>query len=783
MSKSFSLLLTAIGLTLGCGQSPPMGKTAQPKDAKSAAGTAETRPESLEQPAAAPAMVSNEHAVYLSDDVVGLAVAYPRRFTDWPAYKQVKEAGMLRNFYERSQIAIMPEEIELATIVVDSSLIFSAALAAGLNIPESSANPSQIAAVKQKQAAKIQKDNLKQVALAFLNYESAFRKFPRADADGDGRHVGLSWRVHLLPFLEENRLYEQFHLDESWDSEHNKTLIPRMPDLFKSSRVTEPGKTSIHVFTGEGAPFHGDKGANTFQIKDGTSNTFLAVLAGADTADVWTKPGGLAVDPNAPKKALGTIPETSFLAAMCDGSVLEVSTDVADQNLLNLIQMDDGRIISDFSLPPSGRGQVPAPTVILSLAQPADRDRIIKGVLGNSQDETFEGVTLQTDREVAVWFPDDKTLVIGPIDSVKQRIREKKTGAATGNKLLAKLEPGADLAIAVNSEPYAELMEQLAKRAPMVPVIPLLPQVKSFSASLNPTGKPGTKLVQMVATTTDDKSAGMLSDLLKGFLAFGKQSLGTSVPQGRDDDEKKLRELLLKTAQSASLTQAATRLDFTVTIPDGYDQLSDLMKGPLEKALAAERAARRMNSLRELALAFHNYESAYRKFPGAGRAAEGPVGLSWRVHLLPFVDQAPLYFEFKLDEPWDSEHNKKLVARMPDLFKTEGVTESGKTSLHVFSGAGAPFADDQAPSLASITDGLSNTILIVEAGPETAVEWTKPGGLDFDPKDPLKALGTMTDDFIRVVMFDGVSKILPKSIKPETLRRLIESRDGERVDR
>ena len=206
-----------------------------------------------------------------------------------------------------------------------------------------------------------------------------------------------------------------------------------------------------------------------------------------------------------------------------------------------------------------------------------------------------------------------------------------------------------------------------------------------------------------------------------------------------------------------------------------------MLKSPLEQARIAAKATKKNNDLKQIALAFHNYHDVNGGFPGAGRSAAGKAGLSWRVHVLPYLDQADLYKQFNLDEPWDSEGNKALIEKMPQIFKTDGVKEAGKTSLHVFTGMGAPFAGDQAPKIRSITDGTSNTILAVEAGPDTAATWTKPGGLDFDLKNPLTSLGQLSEDVFRIVLCDGSVRALPKTIAPDTLRKLIQSADGEPV--
>jgi len=65
-------------------------------------------------------------------------------------------------------------------------------------------------------------NNLRQMALASLNYESAHMKFPVDDEK-------FSWRVRILPFLEEGNLHDQINFDEPWDSEHNKKILAKTP--------------------------------------------------------------------------------------------------------------------------------------------------------------------------------------------------------------------------------------------------------------------------------------------------------------------------------------------------------------------------------------------------------------------------------------------------------------------------------------------------------------------------------------------------------------------------
>ncbi|MEK6257256.1 MAG: DUF1559 domain-containing protein [Planctomycetota bacterium] len=708
-------------------------------------------------------------AAYLGDDVVGLAVAHPKRVTEWPAYQMVKEAGLLNNFERQMQgFHIQPESIERVALIIDQTPINTFAKALGLAV---GGEEPPAAAIDQN----LLRNNLKQTALAFHNYEATYSKFPRANGNGEGNQTGLSWRVHLLPFLGQADLYQQFRLDEPWDSDHNKTLIEKMPAIFQSPGVTEEGKTSMHVFTGKDTPFDGEKGKSFRDFTDGTANTILAVLAGADTADVWTKPGGLKFDPAACKKALGEITDKTFLAIIAEGSVRSIPLDIEDAKLANLIQLNDGNVVNLDPPDPSGSSHQ-IPTAILTLATEANRPEIVKSVLREATEETHEGQTLFKNETSAVWFADDKTVVCGPIDTVKKMVATKQSGMPGTPKILSQLQLGADFTLAFDVASQTPLLEQAAQ---LNPTLGLALQVKSLTLQMTVTGVTDDKLFELVVTTNDEQSAALLSQLATGLLAQAKVGLGQFRIPDETDEEKAAKKLIEQLVKSADIKQNGDRIEFLVPVPEGFDKLPELLKPTLMKARAATDAK---NNLKQIGLAFHNYHDSNLRFPGAGRSADGKAGLSWRVHLLPYLDQAPLYNQFKLDEAWDSDHNKTLIEKMPALFNVDGVTEVGKTSLHVFTGDGAPFAKDQAPGIRDFTDGTSNTILVVQAGPDKADIWTKPGGLDFDPKNPIKALGTLTEDLFNVLITDGSVSRLNKTIEAETFRRLIKHQDAELIN-
>src|SRR5262249_24089587 len=156
------------------------------------------------------------------------------------------------------------------------------------------------------------------------------------------------------------------------------------------------------------------------------------------------------------------------------------------------------------------------------------------------------------------------------------------------------------------------------------------------------------------------------------------------------------------------------------------------------------------------ALGMHEYHNQKNALPAAAITDKaGKPLLSWRVAILPYVEQDNLYQQFKLDEPWDSEHNKKLLDKMPPIYRlTQPAGQEMKnppptTHFRVFHGKGAAFEDDKGLTFASFTDGTSNTILIVEA--TDAVPWTKPDELPFDTKKDLPKLGQKDAEKFHVV--------------------------------
>lgn len=192
-------------------------------------------------------------------------------------------------------------------------------------------------------------NNLKQLGLAMLNYHDVYRRFPaRAIFDSEGRPL-LSWRVQILPFIEEQDLYKQFHLDEPWDSEHNKALIPQMPEVYRNpSAPAEPGQAHYVALVGPGTLFEGREAHSFREILDGSSNSIMLVEVNPDRAVIWTKPEDFPFDPENPLDGLGNAHPGGFNVLFCDGSVRFISETIDPEVFRRMATIADGKPLGDF---------------------------------------------------------------------------------------------------------------------------------------------------------------------------------------------------------------------------------------------------------------------------------------------------------------------------------------------------------------------------------------------------------------------------------------------------
>lgn len=185
------------------------------------------------------------------------------------------------------------------------------------------------------------------------------------------------------------------------------------------------------------------------------------------------------------------------------------------------------------------------------------------------------------------------------------------------------------------------------------------------------------------------------------------------------------------------------------------------------------------NNLKQIILAFHNFHDTYNHFPGFVPEAVIHPGLSWRVQILPYVEEYELYSQFHLDEPWDSAHNKTLIEKMPSVYRPPGAKlKPGHTTYRGVDGDHSIFAKKKV-AFRDITDGTTNTVALMDVSVDDAVIWTKPEEIPADPTKILKALQCRFKLATPIAFADGSVRGLNKEISPKTAELLFNIHDGE----
>ena len=205
------------------------------------------------------------------------------------------------------------------------------------------------------------RNNLKQIGFALHNYHDQWQRFPPASLGP----VEVSWRINLLPFIEQEKLAQKYDRSQRWDGPANAPLqtirvseyaCPTRPNSFNSSGQF---LTSYVAPTLPGAIFAPKEGSAIADIKDGTSNTLLTMEA-CGTSIVWsspvdTEPPAIEASVNQPgsSKGLSNSMTSSWhfggsQTLLADGSVRFIATDTDTKILQALVTRQGGEKINEW---------------------------------------------------------------------------------------------------------------------------------------------------------------------------------------------------------------------------------------------------------------------------------------------------------------------------------------------------------------------------------------------------------------------------------------------------
>ena len=204
------------------------------------------------------------------------------------------------------------------------------------------------------------------------------------------------------------------------------------------------------------------------------------------------------------------------------------------------------------------------------------------------------------------------------------------------------------------------------------------------------------------------------------------------------------------------------------------------------------RRGESINNLKQIGLAIHNYCSSEQRLPPAAidDKDEETQLLSWRVVILPYLENKPLFDQFKqLDESWDGPTNRPLADHTPKVYLAPGDSnpDLGRTNVVAVVGPDTLIASEGTVTLADCTDGLSNTVMAIEVA-EFGPRWSEPSDITIDefvaavarPPSAM-ALRPVYAGGILCIFGDGSVRAIPSDTDPAVLRALCTRAGGEKV--
>jgi Protein of unknown function (DUF1559) len=369
-------------------------------------------------------------------------------------------------------------------------------------------------------------------------------------------------------------------------------------------------------------------------------------------------------------------------------------------------------------------------------------------------------------------------------------------------------------------------------------ISPLLDKAQSYVLAIDTSER---VTVDLVAAVASEKDAKPVADTIQALLTLGKNAV-----QGLRHDSRNQAvaaseavELAFQAADSlldkAVIRSAGRFVQVRANSSLDLSEVINLVAPAVSAAQSASRRQRSINNLKQIVLAIHNYASNNNHLPTPVLLKEGPrksFPYSWRVAILPYLEQDELYKQYNFEEPWDGPNNRRLLDKMPAVFSYPGPDGSPSSQTHsayfVFDGeqaalspvgaghqagmsammgtvepsavpspaaAGRPGAAagiapganarparsgdkaPTAPTFESFTDGTSNTIMVVEA--KRDIPWTKPEDIPFDPKASVPDLGGFNANLFNAAFADGSVRTISNTINRNVLKYLITRGGGE----
>jgi hypothetical protein len=452
---------------------------------------------------------------------------------------------------------------------------------------------------------------------------------------------------------------------------------------------------------------------------------------------------------------------------------------------------------------------------VLAFSAAFDPTAVVRAYLPDAVTEKVGGKTVyrSPSEPVSLYFPDARHIVIGepkPLAAYLAKAPAKAGPLAPALKLAA----GGEKVLVASADVSALPLPPDAFDAVPPEVRPILKAKQlTIAVDLGADARLDVRAAYADATAAADAEKGM-----KALADMGRKELAKM----KKEMEDKLYDPKLKTPRpAADLPEAVAtvfalgalnRLDETLADPKliTRDKTELALAVPMPKELLAvvggvvslgaavalpaiqslRGAAGRTqsgNNLKQIGLAIHNFHQDTGRLPADILDKNGKPLLSWRVEILPYIQQTNLYEKFKLDEPWDSKNNAEWSKILVKTFMSPNATppaqfEWGMTSYRGIVGPGAAFETGKKLQLTDFTDGTANTIVAIETN--EWVPWAKPGDFPFDPNKPLPKIvpAGANKDVFQALFADGSVRVISTAVSEKTLKAAFTRNGGEILD-
>ena len=138
------------------------------------------------------------------------------------------------------------------------------------------------------------------------------------------------------------------------------------------------------------------------------------------------------------------------------------------------------------------------------------------------------------------------------------------------------------------------------------------------------------------------------------------------------------------------------------------------------------------NNLKQITIALHNYHDVHGSLPPAYIADQnGKPMHSWRVLILPYLDQQALYDAYDFNEPWNGVNNRKLHNAMVSTYRCPSSSGHTHSNYYAVLGDDTCWPHDQGRRWSEISDGLANTVLVCEARGHGS-NWMEPADISIE---------------------------------------------------